>query len=131
MIVPNLSRDVRTYQIVAPRSTHFRPATCAEMQCSGYVNGWKTVLPAGDPRVDYIRSASGRRFTEQAGDGIVTFAFEPGQQCFSSADHVISLERDPHFRVRENSLTRTHTRGDLWQEDFAGHLDKVKKIREG
>lgn len=130
MIVPNFN-PYRTYQIVAPRPTHTRPATCEEVDCAAWRNGWVTMLPKGDARVDYIRRVSGRRFTEGQEAGMVTFTFPAGQQCFGAADHRVSLERDPIFRVRERGQTVTHTRPELWTEDFSEHLDKVRKIREG
>ncbi len=132
MTVPNLN-PYRTYQIVAPVSTHFRPATCEEVDCDAHKHGWKTLVPSNSDQALYIRSgASGRRFTEHALEGAVTeFIFEAGQQCFGASKHVIPLERDPIFNVRENGLTRRHTRPELWTEDFAGHLDTVRRIKEG
>ncbi len=62
---------------------------------------------------------------------MVTFTFPAGQQCFRASEHVVPLERDPLFNVRENGLTRRHTRPELWTEDFSEHLDRVRKIREG
>jgi len=130
MTVPNLN-PYRTYQIVAPKPTHFRPATCEEVDCANWRSGWVTMLPEGDARADYIRHASGRHFTEGREAGMVTFTFPAGQKCFGAADHRVPLERDPLFNVRENGLTRRHTRPELWTEDFSEHLDRVRKIREG
>lgn len=136
MTVPNLN-PYRTYRIVAPKSTHFRPATCEEIECDAWRNGWKTLVPSNSDQALYIRSgASGRRFTEVNDSydqtiGMTEFIFEAGQRCFRASEHVVPLERDPLFSVRENGLTRHHTRADLWTEDFSEHLDKVRKIREG
>ena len=132
-IVPNLNPNhMRTYQIIAPVPTHFRKATCAEIQCRAHVNGWRTIVGADSPQAQYIRAQSGRRFTERALEGSMTeFTFEAGQACFASDTHKVPLERDPFFRVRENGLTRTHTRPDLWTEDMAEHLDRIRSTREG
>jgi len=131
MIVPNLNQ-YRTYAVTMPIPTHFRPATCAEVQCRAHVNGWKTIVPTDSPQAQYIRSASGRKFVEtRAADGLAEFRFEAGQQCFAASEHRASLERDPNFTVRENGLTRTHTRGELWVEDMSHHLDRIKEQREG
>lgn len=136
MTVPNLN-PYRTYQIVAPISTHFRPATCEEVDCDAYRHGWKTLVPSNSDQALYIRSgASGRRFIEVNDScdetiGMTEFIFEAGQRCFGASKHVVPLERDPIFNVRENGLTRRHTRPELWTEDFAGHLDKVRRIKEG
>lgn len=39
----------KTYQVTAPLSTHFRPATCAEVDCAAWRHGWRTVV---DERTD-------------------------------------------------------------------------------
>lgn len=137
MTVPNLN-PYRTYQIVAPISTHFRPATCEEVDCDAYKHGWKTLVPSNSDQALYIRSgASGRRFTEVNDSydrtiGMTEFVFPAGQQCFGASKHVIPLERDPIFRVRDgHSAPITHARPELWTEDFAGHLDTVRRIKEG
>lgn len=133
MMVPNLN-TYRTYQIIAPAATHFRPATCAEIQCGAHVNGWKTIVASDSPQAQYIRSgSSGRTYTAtQPVLGMTEFVFPAGQQCFAASNHRVPLERDPLYRVRDGaSAPITHTRPELWTEDLAGHLDKVKRIREG
>lgn len=134
-VIPGNSH--RTYQIIAPIPTHFRPATCEEVGCQAYANGWKTIVPSDSPQADYIRSGrSGRRCIESTGldqisGGMVEFMFEPGQKCFGADKHVVPLERDPLFRVRESGQTITHTRPELWAEDMDEHLSNIRRIREG
>lgn len=143
MIVPALpSQHFKTYEIIAPLQTHFRKATCAEVECPGYVNGWVTRVPVGSQAEQYIRSgSSGRRFTETTGssqlnEGVAEFRFFPGQQCFASDKHRVPLEREPFYiarggDARGNPLRErvVHTRAEHWQEDFAGHLDKVRQSK--
>lgn len=143
MIVPSLpSQHFKTYEIIAPLQTHFRKATCAEVECPGYVNGWVTRVPAGSQAEQYIRSgSSGRRFHESTGyselaEGVAEFMFPPGQQCFASDKHRVPLEREPFYiarggDARGNPLRerRVHTRAADWQEDFAGHLDRVRQSK--
>lgn len=134
-VIPGNSH--RTYQIVAPRSTHFRPATCEEVDCAAWRNGWKTLVPDDSPQAEYIRSGgSGRRYVESTGHadlagGVAEFMFEAGQKCFAADKHVVPLEREPLFNVRENDLTRRHTRPELWAEDMDEHLSKIRRFREG
>lgn len=40
------------------------PATCAEVECNGWRDGWNTALPAEHDLVEYIRRGSGRKFVE-------------------------------------------------------------------
>lgn len=147
MIIPALpSQHFKTYEILAPLSTHFRPATCEEIECPAYVNGWKTIVPADSGAAQYIRSGtSGRRFVEAQSpyeiengltDGMAEFIFEPGQKCFASDKHRVPLEREPLYiarggDARGNPLRerRVHTRPEDWTEDFAEHLDKVRQSK--
>lgn len=140
MIIPQLpSQHFKTYEIVAPLQTHFRKATCAEVECAAYVNGWVTRVPVGSQAEQYIRSGgSGRRFTETTtiDSAEREFVFEPGQQCFASDKHRVPLEREPLYIARGGDARgnpmrerRVHTRASDWQEDFAGHLDRVRQSK--
>jgi hypothetical protein len=126
-----------TYELIRPRSTHYRPATCAEVSCAAYANGWRTTLdvstPMGARQANYIRLQSGRRFTvrEFPPSGAVEFTFPAGQQCFAA--HRLPLEREPLYVVRggdhrgnPRQERRVHTRGDLWVEDMQGQFDSLK-----
>ena len=42
---------MKTYQIYSPISTHYRPATCAEVQCAAYEHGWRTRVEGLDPQL--------------------------------------------------------------------------------
>ena len=54
-IAPNMpARSMQTFQIVAPKETHTRPATCEEAECPQYLRGWRMTLAAeylADPDV--------------------------------------------------------------------------------
>lgn len=119
---------VKTYSVLSPLRTHFRPATCEEIDCPHYLKGWRSAYDARDQtsrggafRIWYVREQSGRRFVELGsgrweiqttvdgaqirklilGDGPLTvFEFAPGQMCFEAATHRITLERDPIFVVQ-------------------------------
>lgn len=131
----------KTYQILSPLGTHFRNATCDEVECAYQAQGWRTVidertdLGAGQAR--YIRAESGRKFVEERGeDGLTSFTFEPGQQCFTQ--HKVSLERPEHFLVRggdwrgdpTGAKPYVHRTADEWTEDFATHQDKIATLIE-
>ncbi len=51
---------MQTYAILAPRSTHYRRATCAEFECPDYVNGFALVADLatdlGQAQATYIRA---------------------------------------------------------------------------
>lgn len=135
----------KTYQIAAPHSTHFRLATCAEIDCPPYLNGWSTTLtPDNDPdgKLDYLIRHSGRSFKEERNplDGSAMFVFEAGQPCFAAHTHRIRLDRPEVYAVRGgdwrgnplNVRPVIHTRPELWIEDFAEHQDRlVTKLERG
>lgn len=128
---------MKTYGIVAPKSTHFRPATCEEVDCSAYLNGWKTVIDEstelGQSQAHYIRTESGRRFHRDPvnSDGPVTYLFEAGQRCF--AQHELRLDRPEVYVVRDGDW-RGNPRGtnplihkdpQAWIDDFGEHQERL------
>lgn len=123
----------KTYAIVAPLQTHFRPATCSQIGCQGYTNGFETRLLPDDPRTDYIRRRSGRRFTEtRDDDGMVVFAFPAGQQCFRASEHRMPLEREPFYIVKggdhrgdPTGMGTSQYRAADWVDHFAEHQDRI------
>lgn len=121
---------VKTYRILAPLATHWRPATCAEIDCQHYAHGWATTVAAGSADEALIRRA-GRRYTaEHQPGGFIRFVFEPGQPCFAVSRHRTPIERPQVYQVhrgdwRGMQLLRTHVKAEDWQEDFAEHQDKL------
>ncbi len=129
----------KTYGIVAPLSTHWRPATCVEVDCCDYLNGWQSAFAPDDQRADYVRRHSGRRFVEsRTDDGRVLFTFAQGQTCFRAADHRIRVGRPELFVVRDGdrrgnpfgTTPYVHSRPQDWVEDFAEHQAKVALVVE-
>lgn len=127
---------VKTYAIASPVETHFRPATCAEMECEAYRNGWRTAIDLngtlGQQQAKFIRERSGRHFTMEfkPGGGLL-FTFPAGQRCF--ADHKIPLGRPELYVVREGDWRGNPRRteplvltADQWVDDFGEHQDRLK-----
>lgn len=131
--------EMKTYQILAPQNTHFRSATCEEVQCWGYLKGWQTVVDErtelGMGQAYYIRKQSGRSFKEfKDENGLTVFRFKKGQNCFGSGDHRIRIDR-PEIYVVKDGDWRGNPRGtdpffhrhpDDFVDDFANHQDKLK-----
>ena len=85
------------WKATRPRETHWREASCREVECGQYLNGWQTVLPANDTaNIGYIKR-SGMGFKEEVEGQLVRFIFGPGQECFKgrAGGHRIPIERDP------------------------------------
>lgn len=136
-IPPRLGAEAfKTYRIDAPISTHYRPTTCAEVECGAHTNGWKTLADEtttqGAGIAAYIRRDSGRRFVETREAGITVFVFEAGQMCFGASEHRVPLEREPIFRVVGGDF-RGNPRGEApvthrpedWVDSMATHLDSI------
>ena len=92
----------RTFQIDQPLETHFRRATCQEVECKAYAFGWKMGFDLTDPdkvaAARAIRDKSGRTFTVELVDALgpnpkVILTFAAGQRCFQT--HRVPLEREP------------------------------------
>lgn len=132
--------NYQTYQVIAPRDTHWRIATCEEVGCQHGENGWKTVIDEtsnlGQMQAHYIRRQSGRKFTEERGqDGMTTFSFASGQPCFKQ--HKTKIDRQEIFLVRggdsrgnPTGFRRTHTRPEDWVDDLQENQDRIRSAIE-
>lgn len=133
----------KTYSINAPLATHWRDATCAEVECQAQTFGWRTVLDEstdlGQRQAHYIRKQSGRRFTEERQpDTLTAFTFEAGQECFGT--HRVSLERPELFVVRAGDWRGNptgqkpylHSGPESWLSDFGEHQERIaEEIERG
>ena len=118
-----------------PLKSHWRRATCREIECQPYGGGWWTRIdlsPTLDPdtlqshqRADYyIRHNCERRYIETWEGSTIAYHFEAGQDCFKTTcglcqacqegqacvndHHWIPLERDPIF-IHQDSKGRVQT----------------------
>lgn len=140
----------KNYVILSPRATHFRPATCAEVQCRAFASGWETHLDEstsdGAELAAWIRGRShGNQYSEWRAEGstITVFRFPPFQPRPFGPEHrqhVIKTDRPDIFAVRDISTgfqLQQHTGAGNgardWVDDFATNQDKVAtdKARKG
>ncbi|GAA2199945.1 hypothetical protein GCM10009787_48920 [Streptomyces bangladeshensis] len=135
------AESYKTYAMVSPLSSHFRPATCAEVDCPHYLNGWRVRVEGLAPQDIHAAKTSGRRWIEQrVADGETWLVFEAGQPCFKASQHRTRVDRPPLYIVRDGdhrgnprgTKARLHQRAADWQEDFAEHQQKLAdEIRKG
>lgn len=142
-VAPKLpAAAMKTYHIARPLPTHFRAATCKEVECAAYRNGWTTTvdvarparggLPSGAAQANYIRLHCGRRYTHAQAGTLVAFRFPPGQECF--ATHQVPVGREPTFAVaggdwRGNPLGIELVRfasARQFVDDFGEHQGRLK-----
>lgn len=120
--------SARHFRISRPLATHFRKATCEEVDCLHHLQGWQTVVPEGSPQAGYIRHQSGRRFKEEkSGDGLVRFVFYPGQSCFRT--HQLPTDRVPIFSQEQNGERKVQE-SDRWFDEFNEHSYRLNRRRK-
>lgn len=134
------SHSYKTYAIRTPTS-HRRRATCAEVDCLAYLNGWSfhlETLAALDTQLVYTALHSGKRFRKVSlGPGQTYLEFEAGQECFegTAGRHEVQVRSELYVVGRGDHRTfnaRTayrHTRPELWVEDMAEHQDTLARAQ--
>ena len=142
-IMPNMDpHEYQTFSLRRPRRTHWRSATCEEADCEAYRTGWVTTVDLstdlGQRQYHFITHDRERKPSMQKIiDTLVKFVYGPGFRCFGTK-HKVSIDRPPVFLVlggdwRGNPRaipTRTHTKGELWVEQFEENLDAIRTIQE-
>ena len=126
-------QDKKTYSILSPKATHWRKASCEEVECEGLQHGWMMLIDErtelGQKQAYYIRKLSGRKFTEETCEGLTSFTFEAGQTCFT--EHEVPLDRPELYVVRRGDLEhdlgekKVHANGENWADDFATHQQQI------
>lgn len=134
------ANDYKTYQIVSPLSTHWRPATCAEVECAEYAKGWKLRVEGLPADMLHAAKTSGRKFSElDVTESEHWLVFEAGQPCFRARMHrklldkqEIFIARDGDFRGNPTGNVRRHTSPGFWLEDFQENQDRIaQQIQRG
>ena len=137
-ITPNLDpMQYDSYIVRAPVETHFRDASCQEVDCLNLANGWHTYVDErttlGQMQSHYIRNVSGRFFTETLGEDRQTdFWFPAGQRCF--VQHRVRLDRPELFGLkagdwRVGGRPREVTGGE-WLDRFAENQFKLRDMQQ-
>jgi hypothetical protein len=137
-ITPNMPvQAYRSFEIRSPLATHYRPATCGEVDCTPHLNGWTTRVDEstelGQQQAHYIRHDTSRRHTEERQpDGLTAFAFEAGQRCFAADKHQAPVGR-PEIYLSRGGDWRGTTTGPLthsgpegWLDEFQTNQDHLK-----
>lgn len=127
-----LPGDYQSYQALAPRSTHYRPATCEEYGCLDWRNGWKVHAQRLTAQQKAAITQARYRFSVlDIREGETWWVFDAGQPCFRAASHRVPLERPPILLVRHgdwrlpNGARRMFTRVEDWRDHFAEHQERL------
>lgn len=128
----------KTYGMSMPLRSHWRPATCEEVDCDDYRYGWVSTFDGatelGQRQIHYCEHDRSRTFSIQRPSlTLVKFVYPPGQRCFRAGDHRVPLERPARFYVSggdwrgnpRGTPVRVHRTVEDWCEDFAEHQDRL------
>lgn len=125
----------KTYSVVSPLKTHFRPASCEEMACPHYMHGWRVRIEGLPPDMLHAARTSGRKWVEQSiAEGETYLVFAAGQPCFRASEHRTRVsDRPPLYVVRDGdhrgnprgTKPRVHHSPDNWLDDFATHQQSI------
>lgn len=132
-------RNYQTYSIHAPLSTHWRKATCVEVACPNYLNGWRVRVEHLPPELLHQARTSGRRYTELAvREGETYLVYEAGQPCFEASTHRARVERPELYVIRDGDARgnptgrRRQVDGVAWNDDFGEHQERIADLmKEG
>lgn len=134
----------KSYSVRYPLSTHWRKATCEEVDCPQYMLGWDTVVDVGTElgqrQYDYITHDRSRSYTmTKEGLTLVRFHYGPGNQPFAgpSHDHRIKVERAPLMLVTggdwrgnpRGTEPVVHRNAENWVDDLARHQDRLARAQ--
>lgn len=113
------------FVIDRPLDTHWRDATCKEVNCKHYLEGWLMVLPDPSPQLDYLRQSE-RHFTEEKkGGGTIELSFPPGQKCVRGP-HKMLLNKLENFVGNG----RQHANPNDWTEHHNETLYQFQRVKE-
>jgi hypothetical protein len=129
----------QTYQVLAPLQTHFVAATCQEVDCPQFREGWRLRAEGLSERDVYVATHCGRKFTRvNVAEGETWLVYEAGQPCFRASGHRRRLEREEHFIIRGGDYRgnptgmRAKVSVDSWVDDFGEHQDRLaERVERG
>lgn len=106
--------------------------SCTDARCEAREFGWKVILSdqTQSKQVEFIRSGGTTRYfiEEKTGDGLWTFTFPAGQDCFKkhyAQDMVFDIAR-----VETGRPPLWYPDGDAFVGDSDTHLRKLKEELE-
>ena len=108
---------------------------CKDAGCQAWARGWETKVDErttlGQAQAAYIRTKSGRTFTEKkTAEGLTVFRFEAFQRCFQE-HHTkpdVFYRRHGDWRGNPSGQRVVHSRPEDWTEDFMGHQDRINTL---
>jgi hypothetical protein len=132
--------NYKSYMMRAPLRTHWRPASCEEVDCASFLYGFVTTVDLtsdlGQRQYEYLSHDKERSFhMQRVSMEIVKFVYGPGNRCFSSNKHRTAIGRPPRllvvggdWRGNPRREKRVHANVDDWVDDARNHQDRIATI---
>lgn len=136
----------KTYRWAAPLETHWRLATCEEVDCIDFLSGFVMTVDfsteLGQKQLWYLtKEDKDRHYSMQrTGPWEVKLIYGPGNPCMKRGDHRAPLGRPPLFVVSggdwrgnpRGTPTRRFDRAEDWIDDFANHqIGVAEAVKRG
>lgn len=129
------AHDMKTYQVAQPLKTHWRSATCEEVDCPNWLNGWRVRVEGLYPWLLQAAMSSGRKWTLLDVAAAESYlVFEAGQPCFAASTHRMLVGR-PQRHFERGGDWRGNPRGERrelnaadWLDSFANHQDRIATV---
>ena len=143
---------MKTYAVDSPVSTHWRLATCEELDCPNFLNGWAVAITPDQLGQDFDHDIkeSGKKFERMPVDeaearfpgmsfsgSLFVYVFAAGQPCFyqGTQRHQMQVDRPEIFSVRGGdhrgaTSERRVMRAQDWKESFIEHQERLKRAQE-
>jgi len=145
-ITPRLGPEYyQSYTMSLPLSTHWRPATCEEVDCPDFINGFvltvDTSTDLGQKQYYYVTHDKSRKYSMQRlNQYTYKFIYGPGNNPFAGPahEHRLPIGREPYWLVRGGDWrgnprgieTRVHTKPEFWVEDCADNQQKLAEFEK-
>ena len=98
------------YGLRTPINSHRRLASCEEINCQHWREGWTIIADLRTDKgqlIEYtIKHDAHKRYKQEPlADGRTLFTFEAGQVCLRAAEHTTSLERAPFSDINQRDVS--------------------------
>ncbi len=134
----------RTFSASQPVATHWRRASCEEVQCPKLAGGWEITVPPDSQELatlaaacrgelDGVKRGYGQHFTQP--DGMLTYVFPPGQPCLGALAHRVPLDRPAVFRHRDgdwrggSGRVVVHSSAESWRDELGENQLRLRDQR--
>lgn len=148
-VEPRLPAKVfRTYAISTPIEDSYRSATCQEVECPNYLNGWvinADLSTARGQKQAHLIEKLDKKYTTHKGymidqNGVAkeaptytAYVFEAGQSCWNP--HRVRTQKPEVYTVRDGDHRdlgnqRIHTRPEDWVDDLQNNQQALIERHE-